>query len=146
MTTVKNILKAKGNRIYAVPPTATVLESLKLMADKGIGALLVMDGDFLVGIFSERDYARRGILQGRQQDAPVQDMMTPMVYYVRPEQSIQDCMALMSARHIRHLPVIENNRVVGVISIGDVVKAIIEDQQHTISGLENYIMGGEHAQ
>lgn len=144
MTIVRQILKSKGYQIYSVPPGASVLEALQLMADRGIGAILVMDEGRVLGIFSERDYARRGVLQGISTDVPIRDLMTDKVYFVRPEDTTEQCMVLMTDKHIRHLPVLEGENVVGVISIGDVVKTIIEDQQYKIQGLENYILGREY--
>jgi CBS domain-containing protein len=119
----------------------TLLAALEQMADKNVGALVVLEEEKLVGIISERDYARRGILQGRGPETPVRDVMTTQVYYVTKEQTIEDCMAVMTDRKIRHLPVVEDDRVVGIISIGDVVNSFIDDQQHLIKGLENYITG-----
>jgi CBS domain-containing protein len=142
MITVKQLLKAKDNQVWSISSQATVLEALKLMAEKDIGALMVIDGDFLVGVISERDYARKVILQGKSSiDTPVREIMTPKVFYVRTDHSIQDCMALMTNKHIRHLPVYEEDKLVGVISIGDVVKAIISQQEIYIEQLENYITG-----
>jgi CBS domain-containing protein len=137
------VLKAKGGDVWSVGPETTVLEALEKMADKDIGALVVLDGDRLVGIVSERDYARKVILHGkRSSETQVREVMSPNVVTVTPEQSLQDCMALMTARRCRHLPVLDGKRLAGVISIGDVVKAIISDQAFMISQLENYISGG----
>ncbi len=144
MASVKSILAKKGNQVYSLPPTATVLDALKLMAEKNVGALMVMDGEKLVGVFSERDYARRGTLQNHTEQTRIGEMMTETVYYIDQNYSLEECMALFSGKHIRHLPVIESERVVGVVSIGDVVTAIIEDQRDLIRGLENYIMGGTY--
>lgn len=142
MQTVKHCLQSKGSHFWWISPDATVYEALVLMAEKNIGALLVMDREVLVGIFSERDYARKVILFGKASKViPVSEIMTSRVFYVRPEQSIEECMALMTDKHIRHLPVMEGKRVVGVLSIGDVVKAIIEQQEFVIEQLENYITG-----
>lgn len=142
MQTVKQCLQSKGSHFWWISPDATVYEALVLMAEKNIGALLVMDREVLVGIFSERDYARKVILFGKASKViPVSEIMTSRVFYVRPEQSIEECMALMTDKHIRHLPVMEGKRVVGVLSIGDVVKAIIEQQEFVIEQLENYITG-----
>ena len=140
-TTVKSILQRKGSQVWYVTPDMTLLAALEQMADKNVGALVVLEGEKLVGIISERDYARRGILQGRGPETPVRDVMTTQVYYVTKEQTIEDCMAVMTDRKIRHLPVVEDDRVVGIISIGDVVNNFIDDQQHLIKGLENYITG-----
>jgi CBS domain-containing protein len=128
--------------VWAIPPDASVYEAIKLMADKEVGALLVMDGQRLVGIVSERDYARKVILQGKSsRDTPIREIMTGKVFYVRPDQTVEDCMALMTARRIRHLPVLDDDRVIGVVSIGDLVKAVISEQEVRIQQLEQYIMG-----
>jgi CBS domain-containing protein len=142
MITVKDILKAKGNDVISIKPDATVYEALKIMADRNVGALVVLVGETVAGIMSERDYARKVILHGKSsREMQVQEIMTARVYYVRSEQSVQDCMAQMTTKHVRHLPVLEENRLVGIISIGDVVKAIIADQEYTIKLLEDYITG-----
>jgi CBS domain-containing protein len=142
MQTVADILEFKGYEVWSVGPDATVLEALKVMADKEVGAVLVQDGDTLLGILTERDYARKVVLRGKtSKDTPVADIMTSRVVYVRPDQTIEDCMALMTDKHIRHLPVLDQGEVVGVISIGDVVKAIISEQTFIIEQLENYIAG-----
>ena len=142
-TTVRQLINRKGNEIWAAQPDTTVLEALNLMAAKEIGALLVLDGDQLVGIFSERDYARKVILQGKSsQNTTISEIMTRKVVVVHPHQTMKDCMALMTDKRIRHLPVIENDAVMGVISIGDVVKEIISEQEFVIGQLENYIAGG----
>ncbi|HEB65008.1 MAG TPA: CBS domain-containing protein [Chloroflexi bacterium] len=143
MNTIRQLLREKGQDIWSVPPDATVYEALQLMAEKDIGAVLVMDGEKLVGIFSERDYARKVILHDRSsRETRVREIMTPEVVCVSPEQSIDECMGLMTTRRIRHLPVVEEGgRVTGVISIGDVVKAVISDQAQLISHLHAYILG-----
>ena len=142
MKRVDELLREKGADFWSVVPEATVFKALELMSEKNIGAVLVMEGDHLAGIFSERDYARKVALAGRSsKDIPVQQIMTSKVVCVRPEQSIEECMALMSGKHIRHLPVIEGDRVVGVISVGDVVKALVSEQEFIISQLEHYITG-----
>lgn len=142
MITVKDILDQKGHTAWTISPEAKVLEALELMAKKGLGALIVLDKDEVVGIMSERDYARKIILMGRQsQDTPVKDIMTREVYGVHDDTTAEECMALMTDKHIRHLPVCREGKLAGVISIGDVVKAIIGDQQVKIENLENYIMG-----
>ncbi len=142
MSTIPGILRAKRGGLLSVPPTATVLDALQLMADHNVGALVVMDGDQLVGIFSERDYARKVVLVGKMsRDTPVAEIMTSAVTTVRPDQSVEACMALMSTRHIRHLPVVVENRVIGIISIGDVVQAVINDQKFMIEQLEQYVHG-----
>jgi len=142
MVTVRQCLKNKGNRIWSIHPDATVYQALQLMAEKDVGALLVIEGESVVGIFSERDYARKVILHGKtSRETPVREIMTQQVIFVDIDQSIADCMALMTNRHIRHLPVLEGDRLAGVISIGDVVKEIIAEQEHVITQLENYITG-----
>jgi CBS domain-containing protein len=145
MATVSDILKAKGRKVYSVTPDVTILDSLKQMAEAKIGAVMVLEGEKVVGIFSERDYARRGTLQGNPVTTPIKVVMTREVYYVGPNQSVEACLAQMTDKHIRHLPVIEENKLVGVISIGDVVKFLIKDQQELIIGLENFILGREVA-
>ncbi len=140
MATVKQLLKAKGHDIWSVGPEASVYEAIELMADKEVGALVVMEGDSLVGVLSERDYARKVVLQGRSsRDTKIKEIMTSRVAYARPGQTVEECMALMTDKRIRHLPVLEGDELLGVISIGDLVKAIIEEQQHVIKQLEQYI-------
>ena len=142
MTTVRTILQVKKNELWSISPDAVVLEALKIMAEKNIGALLVMQKENLAGIFTERDYARKIILKGESsRTTPVKDVMTSAVLTVNPDQSIDECMALMTDKHIRHLPVVENGKLTGLISIGDVVKAIISEHKYTIQQLENYITG-----
>lgn len=143
MHSVRQCLQRKGYHIFSIHPEASVFEALVLMAEKNVGALLVMEeGQRLVGIFSERDYARKVILQGKSsKETLVREIMSSPVIAVNIDQPIETCMALMTEKHIRHLPVIENDRIVGVISIGDVVKEIIEEQQFVIEQLENYITG-----
>jgi CBS domain-containing protein len=142
MITVKDILDQKGHTAWTISPEATVLEALELMAKKGLGALVVLEKDEVVGIMSERDYARKIILMGRQsQDTPVKDIMTREVYGVHFDTTAEECMALMTDKHFRHLPVCEGGKLAGIISIGDVVKAIIGEQKVKIENLENYIMG-----
>jgi CBS domain-containing protein len=142
MLTVKQLIQAKGNAIWSISPDATVYEALKLLAEKEVGALLVLDGDRLAGIISERDYARKVILKGKNSmDTPVREIMTATVVTVRPDQTIDDCMELMTENRIRHLPVVDGDRLAGVISIGDVVKGIISRQEFVIEQLENYITG-----
>ena len=143
MKTVNHILKDKGSQIWSVSPETTAYEALELMADKDVGALLVIDNGKLVGIFSERDYARKVILKGKaSRDTAVGELMSQAVYYVKLENSLSECMALMTSKHIRHLPVIEKDSIVGIITIGDVVKGIISEHEVTISNLETYISGG----
>ena len=142
MTTVKQILDSKGHDIYAVSPTDTVYESLQQMADKRIGALLVMDDDKLLGIVTERDYARKVILEGKaSRDIPVEEIMTRKVLCVPPERTVDECMALMSDKRARHLPVVDHKRVIGVVSIGDLVKVVISEQRFLIDQLQHYIAG-----
>lgn len=142
MKTVSDILNNKGSEIWSVAPTVTVYDAIALMSEKGVGALLVMDDGDLAGIFSERDYARKVILAGKSsRDLPVQAIMTRRVLWVSPERTVQECMALMSDKRLRHLPVIDDEKVVGVISIGDLVKAIIHEQQFLIEQLQQYITG-----
>jgi CBS domain-containing protein len=141
--TVRQILQSKGGNIWSVGPHATIFEALILMAEKDVGAVVVVEGGKLVGIFSERDYARKVVLKGRSsKDTEVAELMTPDVFYVHPDQTIDECMALMTKRHIRHLPVLDGDDLVGIITIGDAVKAVIADQEVMISSLENYIRGG----
>ena len=140
MKTVREILQAKPNKLLSIAPAATVLDALKLMADKEVGALVVLEGERLAGIFSERDYARKVILQGKaSKDTLVSEIMTHKVVCVRPDQSVEDCMALMTDKRVRHLPILEDKRVIGVISIGDVVKEVISEQRFVIEQLEHYI-------
>jgi len=142
MKTVKQLLDAKGHNVWIIAPNASVYEALKLMADKDVGALLVLEGGKLVGIISERDYARKVILKGKfSKDTPVHEIMTTRLVYVHPEQTIQECMALMTDQHIRHLPVLAGADLVGLVSIGDLVKAIISEQEFLIQNLQDYIMG-----
>ena len=143
MATVRQLLRTKGNEIWSVAPQATVYEALQIMSEKDVGALLVLDKGNLVGIFSERDYARKLILKGRfSKDTTVTELMTHEVLYVEPQSTIEDCMALMTAKRIRHLPVLEKERLIGIVTIGDVVKQIISDQEFTIQQLGTYITGG----
>ena len=141
-TTVRQLINRKGNAVWSSQPDATVFEALSLMAEKGIGALLVFDEDTLVGIFSERDYARKVILKGKSSSSTaVGEIMTKTVLVVHPNQTMNECMALMTDKRIRHLPVMEDDSVIGIISIGDVVKEIISEQEFVIGQLENYIAG-----
>ena len=142
MRNVSQILERKGNRIIAVSPDAPVLEAIRLMAEHHIGAVLVIEGGQLLGIASERDYARKVVLQGRSSsDTPVNAIMSAPVVCVGPHDSVADCMAIMTERHIRHLPVLDGSRLVGVVSIGDLVKELIEEQKQEISYLQQYISG-----
>ena len=141
MRSVQQLLDEKAHRLLSIEPRASVLDALKLMADKDVGALVVLDDEKLVGIFSERDYARKIILFGKSsKDTSVSEIMTSRVVCVRPEQTVDECMSLMTGKRVRHLPVLSGKKVVGIISIGDVVRATISDQQHTIEQLEQYIM------
>jgi CBS domain-containing protein len=143
MKTVKGILENKGREVWTIAPDTTVFDALKTMAEKNVGALLVRDGAAITGILSERDYARKVILHGRSsKELKVEEIMSTKVYFVSPEQNIEDCMALFTNKRVRHLPVLENDKLLGIISIGDVVKAVIAEQESTIKHLENYITGG----
>ena len=140
MRTLMQLLQAKGGEIHGIGPEARVYDALKLMADKDVGALVVLDGGKLAGIISERDYARKVILQGKSSyDIPVREIMTARVVTVQPAQSVEDCMALMTSHRVRHLPVVDGERLVGVLSIGDLVKEVIAEQEQTIKQLESYI-------
>ena len=141
MITVKKILADKAiSVVWSVPPTTSVIDTLHLLSEKNIGAVVVLDDENLVGIFSERDYARKGIIQGRKaKSTPISEVMTPKVFTVDPGMSIQACMQLLGQKKIRHLPVLENDRVVGVISIGDIVNSIMHEQKQHIQFLEQYI-------
>ncbi|MFT4241212.1 MAG: CBS domain-containing protein [Acidovorax sp.] len=143
MTLVADILKRKPNAtVHSVRPTDTVLQALRLMADKGIGALLVTEGDAIAGIFTERDYARKIALLGRTSaDTAVRDVMTSHVLFVRPDQTSEQCMQLMSSHRLRHLPVVDDGKLVGMVSIGDLVNQIISEQKFIIEQLEQYISG-----
>lgn len=143
MKTIGDVLKTKGPDIWAIAPDATVYDALTLMADKDVGAVLVIDAQGqLVGILSERDYARKVVLKGHtSRETPVASIMTEKVIYVSPDRTVEECMALMSAKRIRHLPVMGKDRLIGVVSIGDIGKAIISDQGFVIEQLEGYIRG-----
>ena len=142
MKTVSQLLQTKGCHVWSIGPEAWVIDALKLMADKEVGALLVLEAGQVVGILSERDYARKVSLQGKSSKSTrVGEIMTEKVVYVRPDQTVGDCMALMTSKRIRHLPVLEGDQLMGVISIGDVVKAVISEQEFMITQLENYIIG-----
>ena len=142
MKTVANILEAKGSETFEVAPGASVYEALNILADKNIGALVVTDGGKLVGIISERDYARKVVLVERSsRDTLVSEIMSSDVMTVAPTSSVDDCMELMTERHIRHLPVVDGGQLVGVISIGDVVKAVIADLAALVEQLDSYIRG-----
>ncbi len=140
MTTVRQLLDRKDRAVFSVGPETPVLEAIRAMAEHHIGALLVMKGEALAGIVSERDYARKVILLGRSSsDTPVRDIMTTPVLTVSPETSVEQCMQLVTDKRVRHLPVVEAGRVVGMVSIGDLVKAVIAAQQQQIEQLESYI-------
>jgi len=142
MTTVAQLLQDKVRAVWMVAPDATVYDALSLMAAKNVGALVVVEGARVVGILSERDYARKVILKGKfSKDTRVREIMTEKVYFVRPEQTIEECMAVMTAEHIRHLPVLTDDRLTGIVSIGDVVRVIISDKEFLIKQLEHYITG-----
>jgi CBS domain-containing protein len=143
MKTLRQLLDAKGHDVWSVRPDTSVFDAIEKMADKGVGALLVTDGDSTVGIVSERDYARKVILKGRlSRETPVGDIMTKRVVYADAEKSVQEGMALMTQKHIRHLPVVDDDKLTGMISIGDLVKSIIAEQEFIIEQLETYISGG----
>ncbi len=140
MQTINHVLGAKGPGIYSVGPDDTVLQAIKVMAEKRVGALAVMRGRELVGIISERDYTRKVVLLGRSSaDTPVSQIMSAPVLSVSPDATINQCLAIMSEKHIRHLPVVERGEVRGMLSIGDCVKAVIDDQKHHIEDLERFI-------
>jgi CBS domain-containing protein len=143
MRTLKQLIDAKDKRLAFVTPDQTVLRALEIMAEADVGALLVLDGRNLLGVFSERDYARKVILQGKaSRNTAVSEVMSDKVYSVTTEQSIEDCMAIMTDKHVRHLPVVDKTgNVLGIVSIGDVVKEIVTEQKFIISQLENYITG-----
>jgi CBS domain-containing protein len=143
MKTVADILKAKvDSTVYFIAPSATVFEALQQMAEKNVGALLVMEGGRIVGVVTERDYARKVILLARSsKDTPLRDVMTTAVIYVRPNQTSEECMALMTESRVRHLPVVDGGKLIGLISIGDIVKSIISEQSFIIEQLQNYISG-----
>ena len=140
MISVRQLLEQKGRQVVSIAPGAAVLEAVRMMAERHVGALLVMEGESLSGIVSERDYARKVILMGRSSaDTPVRDIMTAPVITVQPEATVQTCMQIMTERRVRHLPVLDRGRVVGMVSIGDLVKAVMAEQQQQIEQLENYI-------
>ncbi|MDH4231620.1 MAG: CBS domain-containing protein [Nitrospirota bacterium] len=147
MITVSRLLKTKTDSVWTIRKDAMAYEALRVMEDKDIGALLVLDNEgILIGVFSERDYARKVILKGRSsKETPVSELMSEVVYAVSPEHTINDCMSIMTTGRVRHLPVKDNGTLVGIVSIGDVVNAIISAQETTIKDLENYITGGIYA-
>jgi len=143
MITVKELLKKKSGDIWSISPQTSVYQALELMAQKEVGALLVIENDKLVGIFSERDYARKIILKGKaSKETAVSELMTTSVYYVTPDNTLEEAMALMTSKHIRHLPIMNQGKLSGVVTLGDVVKKIISEQKLTIDELENYVTGG----
>lgn len=143
MKTVSDILQIKGREVWTITPETIVFDALKALADKNVGALVVLDGAKVVGILSERDYARKVILHGKSsRELKVREIMSANVYFVRPEQTIEECMALLTNKRVRHLPVLQHDELLGIISIGDVVKAVIAEQESTIKHLEHYITGG----
>ncbi len=143
MATVRQLIEDRERNIWSIPPESTVFEALQMMADKNIGALLVLNDGNLVGIFSERDYARKVILKGKSsKDTSVGELMTRDVVYISPGESLENCMALMTAKHIRHLPVIDSKKLLGLVTLGDIVKKIISDRDFKINELEKYIRGG----
>lgn len=136
ITTARHLLEVKGQDIWSISPNATVFDALRMMADKGVGALLVMEGDHMVGILSERDYARKVILVGKtSRETLVKEIMSSKVYTIHPDQTVEEAMELMTNRHVRHLPVVADEHVLGMVSIGDVVKNIIYRQRETIKKL-----------
>ncbi len=140
MKTVRQLLQSKGSVVFSISPEARVFEALKLMADKAVGALVVLEGDRLVGIISERDYARKVILHGKSShDIPVREIMTETVVTVNPNRTVDECMTLVTNMRVRHLPVMDGEKLVGMVSIGDLVKEVIADREETIKQLESYI-------
>ena len=143
MITVKEILKDKDGGMLTISPQETVYRALEIMAEKDLGALVVVEGGKVVGLFSERDYARNVVLKGKSsKDTLVKDLMNANPCFVRPEHTLNDCMALITEKRTRHLPVLDGEKLVGIVSIGDVVKQYIVDKEFTIKQLENYIAGG----
>jgi len=142
MRSVKDILREKGTQIYSISPDAKVYDALQLMADKNVGALMVMEGDTAAGLISERDYARKIVLKGKlSKDIPVREIMTADMVCVGPDEDVEVCMELMTDKRVRHLPVLENDQLIGIISIGDIVKTIIRHKEEIIKQLEGYIKG-----
>jgi CBS domain-containing protein len=142
MSMIKQILDTKGYAVWSIHPRESVFAAIQQMAEKEVGALVVLEGDAVVGIISERDYARKVMLKGRSsRETMVQDIMTADVIHVRLDQSIEECMTIVTEKHIRHLPVLDSGQLVGIISIGDLVKTIIAEQQFIIEQLEHYISG-----
>lgn len=142
MKILQRVLDTKGSEVFSIGPGASVFDALEEMAKRDVGALIVMEDGQVVGIFSERDYARKIILAGKSsRETPVQDIMTDRVIYARPDLTLEQCLALMTDKRIRHLPVLRGDDLIGVVSIGDLVKGIIDDQRFLISQLENYVSG-----
>ena len=142
MSTVREILRTKGNTIWSVNTKSTVYDTIKLMSEKNIGAVLVLDGQKITGIFSERDFIRHSVKKTtRLEETPITEMMTSRILFISPSQTTDECMSLMTTKRIRHLPVIEEEKLVGLISIGDVVNKIIEDHKFSINQLERYVTG-----
>ncbi|MBX2934060.1 MAG: CBS domain-containing protein [Ferruginibacter sp.] len=142
MATVQNILDEKGGNVFSVPPGTSVYHALELMVEKNVSSLLITENDKLAGIFTERDYARKVVLKGKSsKETPVSDIMTANVITVTPNNSIDECMKLMTGKFIRHLPVVENDKLLGVVSIGDLVRAIIHEQKFIIENMQQYIAG-----
>jgi CBS domain-containing protein len=143
MYTVRHLLDEKGNQVWNISPQASAFQALELMAEKNIGALLVMEQDKVLGVFTERDYARKVVLKGKtSKTTTVGELMTSEVLYVNPDATIEECMTLMTQKRARHLPVLDAGKVAGIVSIGDVVKAVISDREFKIRELERYITGG----
>ena len=142
MGVIQNVLQAKGNTVFSISPFATVYSALEIMVEKNVSALVVIDNDKLIGIFTERDYARKLILKGRfSKETPIGDIMTETLITVTPDSTIDNCLQLMTNKFIRHLPVIENGKLVGLVSIGDLVKFKIEEQKFIIENMQQYITG-----
>ncbi len=142
MKTIKQLLEYKGNEILTISPEKTVYDAIKLMADHHIGSLMVMENGRLLGIITERDYSRKVILEGKSSpDTAVKDIMTKNVLCTKPDQTVEEAMALITEKRVRHLPVVEDSKVIGIISIGDLVKTIISEQKYIIEQLEHYING-----
>ena len=143
MRTVEQLLQVKGTDIWSIEPLTTTYNALEIMAEKNVGALLVMEKEKVVGIFSERDYARKVILKDKSsKNTSIGELMTREVFYIDAKSTLEESMALMTAKRIRHLPVLKNNRLIGIVTLGDVVRQIISDQQFAIRELEKYITGG----
>lgn len=140
-TTIRHILEVKGHDLWSIGPNASVFDALRMMSDKDIGALIVMENDQMVGILSERDYARKVVLLGKtSRETTVNEIMSKKVFTIHPDQTVEEAMELMNSKHVRHLPVVDGSRLLGMISIGDVVKAIIYKQREAIKDLENKII------